>query len=108
MAKPSSATGSRATDRAIPASPNERAVGSGEPDPGIQEAIEQVHEDIDDDEEHGDDEHAALHQRVVALDDRGQQHPSDAGDGEDLLDHDRSTEQLSGLDAEERDDHDEP
>src|SRR6185436_11927268 len=110
MTRPMSATGSRTMAAPMPARPKDRpaAAGLGEADSGIQVAIEQIHEDVDEDEEDRDHEHASLNERVVALDDRGKQHPADAGDREDLLDDDRTAEQLADLDAEERHDDDQP
>src|SRR6266849_6784253 len=93
----------------MPASPNDRpaAAGLSEADSGIQVAIEQIHDDVDQDEQDRDREHPALHERVVALDDRGEQHPPDTRDGEDLLYDYGPAEQLPDLYAEERHDHDE-
>src|ERR671936_2159825 len=79
-----------------------------ETDSGIQVAIQKIHEDVDRHEEERDHEHGALHQRVVALQDRGEEHATDTRHGEDLLDHDRAAQQLADLYAQERDDDDEP
>src|SRR5205814_4467345 len=105
-----SAAGSWWIDRATAPAPNVHAGtrALGEVDSGIQVAIQQVHDDVDADEEDRDDKNGALHQRVVALEDRSEEHPADARDGEDLLDDDRPAQQLTDLDAEQRDDHDEP
>src|SRR5947209_1668052 len=104
-----SASGSRASAGISPGRPGARTPATlGEADPGIQVAIEQVDGDVEDDEEDRDREYGALHERVVALDDRAQQHAADARDRKDLLDHDGAAEQLADLDAEERDHDDEP
>src|SRR6266850_5301683 len=92
----------------MPATPNARTVGLREADSGIQVAIEQVHKNVDENEEDRDHEHASLHERVIALDDRGEEHPSVAGDREDLLDDDGAAEQLPDLDSEKRHNDDEP
>src|SRR5512132_2956198 len=108
ITRPISATGSRAMAAPMPARPKDppAAAGLGEADSGIQVAIEQIHEDVDEDEEDRDHEHASLNERVVALHDRGKQHPTDTGDREDLFDDDRAPEQLTDLDAEQRHDDD--
>src|SRR3989441_10339957 len=89
--------------------PNDRpaAAGLGEADSGIQVAIQQIHDDVDQHEKDRDHEHASLNERVVALDDRGEKHPADAGDGEDLFDDDRASQELSHLYAQQRYDDDE-
>src|SRR4029077_1393108 len=110
MTSPMSAAGSWTIDRATAPAPNVQAGtrALGEADSGIQVAIKEIHDDVDADEEDCDDEHGALHERVVALEDRGEEHPPDPGHREDLLHHDRPAEQLTDLDAEQRDDDDEP
>src|SRR5260221_14660349 len=106
--RPSSPIGSRTSAAHVPARPNGRPVTLREADSGIQVAIQQVHNDVHEHEEDRYGENAALHERVIALHDCGEEHATDARDGEDLLDHDRAAEQLADLDAEKRDDRDEP
>src|SRR6266542_1114807 len=48
-------------------------------DPWVEPAVEQIHEKIDEDEDHGDQQHAALDDRVVALEDGGHREPAHAG-----------------------------
>src|SRR5258706_9100492 len=104
MTRPIRATGSRTIAAPTPARPKLRPAeaGLGEADSGIQEAIEQVHEDVGEHEEDRDHEHGTLNERVVALHDRGKQHPADTGDREELLDHDRTTDPLVDLNPEQR------
>src|SRR6185503_6584008 len=110
ITRPMSATGSRTMAAPMPARPKDRpaAAALGEADSGIQVAIEQVHKDVHEHEKDRDHEHASLNERVIALDDRGKQHPADTGDRVDLLDDDRAAEQLADLDAEQRHDDDQP
>src|SRR2546425_5929341 len=108
MARPSTATGSRPNARAPARQPYPRSgAGLAETDPGIQVAIQHVHDDVHADEQDRDPEDRALHERVVALNDRGEEHAADAGNREHLLDDDRAAEQLTDSDAEERDHDDE-
>src|SRR6266542_1390046 len=107
ITRPMSATGSRTIAPPMAARPAERLGTLREADSGIQVAIQQIHQDVHCDEEDGDHEHSSLHERVVPLDDRGEQHPAYAGDREDLLDDDGAAEELTDLDAEQRDHDDE-
>src|SRR6185436_5054398 len=104
MTRPMSATGSRTMAAPMPARPKDRpaAAGLGEADSGIQVAIEQIHEDVDEHEEDRDNEHTSLNERVIALHDRGKQHPADTRDREVLFDDDGTPEKLPDLDAEQR------
>src|ERR1051326_1447370 len=52
----------------------------GVANPGIEEAIEHVHQRVGGDEQRCDHEHSALDERVVALIDRVEQHAPDAGE----------------------------
>src|SRR5207249_4923185 len=79
-----------------------------EADSGIQVAIQQVHEDVERDEEDRDGEDAALHERVIALHDGREEHAADTGDGEYLFDDDGTAEELTDLNPEERHDDDQP
>src|SRR5437867_12529271 len=87
MGAASAATTRSATNTAPPAaSPRVRrarlGAGSARADARIEEAIEQVDAEVDHDEQHGRDEHGALHDRIVAIVDRLDREPSDAGPGE--------------------------
>src|SRR5258708_39742372 len=106
--RPTSPIGSRTSAAHVPARPNGRPATLREADSGIQVAIQQVHDDVHEHEEDRYRENAALHERVIALHDRGEEHSADTRDGEDLLDDDRATEQLADLDTEKRDDREEP
>src|SRR6185503_18564887 len=99
------ATGSRAI---AASTPRLGVADLGEADTGIQVAIQKIHDDVERDEEDRDDENAALNQRVIPLDDGGEQHAPDTRDREDLLDDDGASEQLPDLNAEQRHHHDEP
>src|SRR5438105_10983118 len=104
MTSPIAATGSRTKD---PTAPRRRETPpdarSAETDPGIQVAIEHVDRDVHADEEDRDPEDRPLHQRVVALDDRREEHPADPRHREDLLHDHGAPEELPDLDPEERD-----
>src|SRR5439155_9538477 len=63
----------------------------------IEIAVEHVDREIDRHEHHRDEQDRGLRERIVALIDRPQHEPADAGERENLLDHDRSTEQDSDL-----------
>src|SRR2546427_5665691 len=110
MSRPTSAAGSRriAAARSERPKPARMAGALGEADSGIQVAIQQVHDDVERHEEDRDHEDRPLHEGVIALDDGVQQKPADAGHREDLLDDDRTTKELTDLDAEQRDHDDEP
>src|SRR5262245_62951034 len=53
-----------------------------EPDPGIEEAVERVETVVDDDEDHGADQHDRLHQGIVAVEDGLDREAADPGPGE--------------------------
>src|SRR5450755_798059 len=55
------------------------------PDPGIDDAVEQIDDQIDADHNRGDEQDAALHHRVVARLDTVDQPVADAGPREDGL-----------------------
>ena len=75
-----------------------------EADPRIEQPVgqigEQVHQHVGD----GDEQDAALHQRVVAEADRLDQQPADAGPREDRLGDDRAGQHRAELQADDRDD----
>src|SRR2546428_788879 len=110
MARPTSAAGSRTIAAAMSRRPKPaRTAGAlGEADSGIQVAVQEVHHDVEHDEEDPDHQDRALHEGVIALNDRVQQKPPDAGNREDLFDDDRAAQELTDLDAEQRDHDDEP
>src|SRR5262245_40535581 len=64
------------------------ATASGCASAGIEEAIDQVDAEVDHDEEHGREEHGALHDGIVAVVDRLDREPPDSGPREDRLRHD--------------------
>src|SRR5206468_3538095 len=78
--------------------------GSARADARIEEAIEQVDAEVDHDEQHGRDEHGALHDRIVAIVDRLDREPSDAGPGEHGLGDDGAAKQGAELEPGDRDD----
>src|SRR5947208_114353 len=108
-ARPARATGSRAIAASTPVRPRPNVVSAlREADSGIQVAIQKIHKDVERHEEDRDREDSALNERVVALHDGGEQHSADTRHGEDLLDDDGTSEELTHLDPEQRDHHDEP
>ncbi len=56
-----------------------------DPDPRVQQRVEEVDHQVDDDVAGGRDEHDALDQRVVTLVDGVDRQPAEAGDDEDRL-----------------------
>ena len=73
-------------------------------DAGVEQSVEQVGHEVHEDEERGDHEDAALHDRVVALADGGHDEPADPRQAEQRLDHDRPAEEHAELDADHGDD----
>ena len=65
-------------------------------------AIEEVDEQVAQDEADGDQQHDALHQRVVAREDRVDHQAADAGQREDVLGDDRAADQRAELQARAR------
>src|SRR5439155_9119824 len=78
--------------------------GSARADARIEEAIDEVDDEVDHDEQHGGDEHRALHDGIVAVVDRLDREPADAGPGKHGLGHDGAAEQGAELQAGDRDD----
>ena len=72
-------------------------------DEAVEEVDEQVHRDHDD----GDQQRRVLDQRVVARADRLQQDVADAGEAVDRLDDRAAGDQRADLEADDRDDRDE-
>src|SRR5437879_13842292 len=95
--RPASAMGSRAIAASTPGRRGLSAAELREADSGIQVAIQKVHNDVERHEEDRDRENSTLNERVIALHDRGEQHASDARNGEDLLADDRATEKRADL-----------
>src|SRR5712664_3648158 len=83
-----------------------RAVSAGAAsagtDTGIEEAIHQLDAEVEADEEHGRQEHHALHDRVVAVVDRVDGEPADARPREHRLGHHRAAEERAELEPGDR------
>src|SRR5690242_12937025 len=73
------------------------ATASTGTDAGIEDAIQEVDGEVEDDEQDGREEDRALHDRVVAVVDRLDGQPSDAGPREDRLRHHGAAEQGAEL-----------
>src|SRR6266850_3889654 len=76
-------------------------------DPGIDEAIEDVDEEVAHDEADRDQEYDALHERVVAREDGVHHEAADAGQGEDVLGDDGAADQRAELQPQHGDHRDE-
>src|SRR5216683_8184083 len=76
-------------------------------DPWIQDGVQQVHDQVDQNEADGDDQHGALYDWIVAAINAVQQESADAGQGEHLLDDHGATEQVTDLQSTQGDDRDE-
>src|SRR5690242_10601928 len=59
-------------------------------DPGIQDAVDQIHGQVGEDDEHAVEDRHPHHQRVVPVQRRLDEIAADTGNAEDLLDHDRT------------------
>src|SRR5262245_16284596 len=81
-------------DAAGPASAGAR---SAIPDSRIDEAIEQVHDEVRGDEAHRDQQHHALDQRIVARKHGVHHEPPNAGQGEDVLGDDGAADEGAEL-----------
>src|SRR6266478_6327755 len=79
---------------------------SARSDAGIEETIDQVDAEVDHDEEHGGQEHRALHDGVVAVVDRLDREPSDARPRKHRFRHDGAAEQRAELQPGDGDDRD--
>src|SRR5690554_4247393 len=73
-------------------------------DPRVDKAVDQVHQQVDDDERDGYKQHGALHHGVVAREHRGDQHAAHPGPGEDRLGDDGARQQRAELEAAHRED----
>src|SRR5215212_5855880 len=79
--RPTTASGS------VSATASEAAPSSGSTlsDARVEDAVHDIHQQVDEDVHQRDDQHDTLNQRVVAPSDRLNQEAADAGDVEDLL-----------------------
>src|SRR6266849_3907815 len=75
---------------------------SAQPDARVDDRIQGVHDQVDDDEHDGEEEDAALQDRVVAVEDRILEPAADAGPREHRLRQHRSRQQEAGLQADDR------
>src|SRR5690625_1835246 len=73
-------------------------------DPGVQQGVGQVYQQVDEDEHHRDEQHRALDQRAVLSADRIDDEPADARPGEYGFGEYGTTEQTAELEAHHRDD----
>src|SRR5438094_10127258 len=82
----------------------ERAeAGSAMADPRVDPAVDEVDHQVAQDEAHGDQQHNALHQRVIAGEDGAADEPADAGQGGAVLGHHRAADERAQLQAEHGD-----
>src|SRR5215204_4780664 len=89
------------------ATPEERA-GRGltrgvsfERDPRVEEAVEDVDDQVEEDERRREQHRRRLHERVVAVEDRLQEVPAHTGQAEDDLDDRRAAHQDADLEADD-------
>src|SRR2546430_4184467 len=80
--------------------------GSAAAETGIEDRIEEIHDEVQHHERGGEEENHALHHRIVALEDRVEQEAPHTGQREDVLDHDDAAHDVAELDAGDRDDRD--
>ena len=73
-----------------------------DPDPRVEQRVDDVDEQVDDHVAGRRDEHDPLDQRVVALVDGVDRQPAEAGDAEDLLGDHRAGDQHAELEADHR------
>ena len=79
------------------------AAGSAISDPRIDPAIEEVHQQVAQDEADGDEQHHALHERVVPREDRVHHEAADTREGKDIFRDHRTADQRAELETEHRD-----
>ena len=79
---------------------------SADPQPGVDEPVEDVDDEADDEHDDGDQQHRALDLLQVARADVAHQHLADAGQVEHPLDDDDAGDEAGDLHAEDRDDRD--
>src|SRR4030095_14222074 len=77
-----------------------------EPDSGVDECVEDIHDQGDRDDHEAGHDHDALDQREVALEDALEEQTADAGPGEDDLDDDGGVDHHHHVDAGQREDRD--
>src|SRR5262245_38410123 len=71
-------------------------------DPGVENGVEQVDDEVHDDEARGNQQHHALQDDEVAREDRADQQPADAGKRKDGLDDQRAANQPADIDPGDR------
>src|SRR5687768_7318937 len=71
------------------------------PDPGIEDDVEHVHQEVHDHEDRGHEHDERLHERVVALLDREHDEAAQAVQVEDLLRHDEPADEERELEADD-------
>ena len=71
---------------------------------GSSQAYSQIDGEVDEDERHGDDQHAPLHEREIAREDPLHHQGAHARPGEDRLGQHGAAEEHAGLDPDHRDD----
>src|SRR5690554_2728954 len=92
-----------AGERRKPVRTSGTARASAIADPRVEQGIGEVHQQVHDDEDHGDEQHGALHQRGVLRADGVHYQPPDAGPGEDRLRENGAAQQAAELQADDRD-----
>src|SRR5579862_6952564 len=71
--------------------------GAGMADPGVEEGVDEVDDEVDDDVAGSDDEHRALHDEVVAGEDRLHGEAAHTPEPEDHLDDERAADEAAEL-----------
>src|SRR4051812_49318485 len=71
-------------------------------DPGVEDSVEQIDDEVHDDEAGGDQKHHALQDDEVARRNRADQQPPDSRQREHRLDNDSATDQPADIDAGDR------
>src|SRR5947208_16525379 len=80
--------------------------GSAAPETGIENRIEEIHDEVQDHEGGREQQNHALDHGVVTLEDRVEEKPPDAGQRKDVLDDDDAAHDVAELGAGDRDDGD--
>src|SRR5437667_138341 len=80
--------------RTVSGNHGSESLGTGTPDPRIEEAVQHVHEEVARQVERAQHEHAGLHDRIVARGDRLEDQSSEARPGEHGLGDDGAAEEL--------------
>src|SRR5262245_46228745 len=68
-------------------------------DPGVENGVEQIDDEVHDDETRGNQQHHALQHDEVTGEDRSDQQAANAGKRKDGLDDQRTTDQATDIDA---------